>query len=148
MRQELDDLLCQRYPDIFRDRHADRAETGMCWGFTCGDGWFDIIDELCAEITRQVNAGTMPPVVAAQVKSKAGYLRFYIRGHFRRVENPQAHRLIALAQQKAERTCEECDQPGGRPDEVEGLTVLCAVCATTVRDGAAMTRFGSDKTDE
>lgn len=108
MRQELDDLLCHRYPDIFRDRHGDKAETSMCWGFCCGDGWFSIIDDLCAEISLQVRAGKMPPVVATQVKEKSGGLRFYIRSHFKRDENPQAHRLIALAQKKAERTCEEC----------------------------------------
>ncbi|ABD70763.1 hypothetical protein Rfer_3053 [Rhodoferax ferrireducens T118] len=111
MRRELDDLLCQHYPDIFRDRHGDRAETGMCWGFGCGDGWFDIIDGLCAEITSQVKAGAMPPVVASQVKEKSGYLRFYIRGHFNRDNNREAHRLIDLAQQKAERICQECEKP-------------------------------------
>ena len=111
MRQELDDFLCHRYPDIFRDRHGDKAETSMCWGFCCGDGWFPIIDDLCAEISHQVKAGTMPPVVATQVKEKSGYLRFYIRGHFKRDENPEAHRLIDLAQKKAELICEECGSP-------------------------------------
>lgn len=137
MRQELDDLLCQRYPDIFRDRHADMAETGMCWGFSCGDGWFGIIDELCAEITRQVKAGAMPPVVASRVKSKTGYLRFHIRGHFRPEENPQALRLIDLAQQSAERTCEECGMPGERPDEAGYGTVLCPACAARQRQKIA-----------
>lgn len=108
MRQELDDLLCRRYPDIFRDRHGDRAETSMCWGFCCGDGWFALIDELCAEISHQVKAGKMPPVVATQVKQKSGYLRFYIRDHFNSDINPEALQLIDLAQKKAELTCEEC----------------------------------------
>lgn len=100
MRQELNDPLCQRYPDM--------SETGMGWGFGCGDGWFDIIDGLCAEITNQVKAGTMPPVIASQVKEKYGYLRLYIRGHFNRDNSREAHRLIDLAQQKAERICQEC----------------------------------------
>ena len=101
MRQELDDLLCQRYPDIFRDRHADMAETGMCWGFGCGDRRFNIIDGLCVEFTSQVKAGTIPSEIASRVKEKAGHLRFYIRGHFNRDNNREAHRLIDLAQQKA-----------------------------------------------
>ncbi len=49
MRQELNAHLCQRYPDVFRDRHGEKTKTRMCWGFGCGDGWFDIIDGLCAE---------------------------------------------------------------------------------------------------
>jgi hypothetical protein len=41
MRKELDDLLCQRYPLIFSERNMSMKETCMCWGFSCGDGWFD-----------------------------------------------------------------------------------------------------------
>lgn len=47
MKKELDELLCQRYPKIFRDRHADMRTTAMCWGFDIGDGWFNIIDKMC-----------------------------------------------------------------------------------------------------
>lgn len=141
MRQELDDLLCQRYPDIFRDQQDDRAETGMWCGFTCGDGWFGIINDLCAEITSQVKAGTMPPVVASQVKEKSGYLRFYIRDHFNRELNPQAHRLIDLAQQKAERTCEQCGAPV-EMTETQRWSSTCTVCpACTATDSPGEKQF-------
>ena len=132
MNQELDTLLSHRYPDIFRDRHGDPAETGMCWGFQCGDGWFDIIDGLCVEITGQVKAGTMPPVVVTQVKEKSGYLRLYIRDHFNRDANPKAHRLIELAQQLAERTCQQCGRPVKLSDG-QRSAAICPACATEAR---------------
>lgn len=47
MKKELDELLCNRYPKIFRDRHGDMRITAMCWGFDIGDGWFNIIDKMC-----------------------------------------------------------------------------------------------------
>jgi hypothetical protein len=47
MKKELDELLCKRYPKIFRDRHAPMTETCMCWGFDINDGWFNIIDKMC-----------------------------------------------------------------------------------------------------
>ena len=47
MKKELDELLCKRYPKIFRDRHAPMTQTAMCWGFDIGDGWFNIIDRMC-----------------------------------------------------------------------------------------------------
>ena len=47
MKQELDKLFSHRCPDIFRDHHRDPAGIGMCFGFECGDGGFDIIDDLC-----------------------------------------------------------------------------------------------------
>lgn len=78
MRADIDQFLCQRYPEIFRDRHGDPADTAMCWGFEFGDGWFTLLENLCAAITRKVGAGTMPPVVATQVKEQSGYLRFRI----------------------------------------------------------------------
>jgi hypothetical protein len=50
MREELDQLLCEKYPKIFRDRNAPMEQTCMYWGFSCDDGWFNIIDRLCANI--------------------------------------------------------------------------------------------------
>lgn len=103
MRQDLDDLLCQRYPDIFADRHADPATSGMCWGFCCDDGWFDLIDGLCAAITAQVASGISPPVVARQVKEKIGRLRFHFRGG-----NEETRYLVQNAGDRSEGICETC----------------------------------------
>lgn len=120
MRQELDDLVCQRYPEIFRDRHADQTVTSMYWGFTCGDGWFGIIDDLCAQITSRVNTGQVPQVVATQVKSKMGCLRFGFVGQFDPEFNPLVRQLINLAASKSEQTCEACGAPNAawKPDAV------------------------------
>lgn len=54
MRKELDEELCRKYPRIFRDRHGDMRTTAMCWGFDCGDGWYNIIDILCEAIDSHV----------------------------------------------------------------------------------------------
>lgn len=50
MKQQLDDLLCRRYPSILVNRDKHRTETCMCWGFECGDGWFNILDRLLHNI--------------------------------------------------------------------------------------------------
>jgi len=55
MRKELDELLCKKYPEIFVNRNAPMTETAMCWGFDCGDGWYNIIDRLCANIKAHVD---------------------------------------------------------------------------------------------
>lgn len=47
MREELDLKLVEKYPLIFKDRHAPMNQTAMCWGFSHGDGWYNIIDTLC-----------------------------------------------------------------------------------------------------
>ena len=55
MKQELDEYLCKVYPKMMVNRNKDMKETCMCWGFEVGDGWFNIIDALCANIKAHVN---------------------------------------------------------------------------------------------
>lgn len=50
MKKELDEKLCAKYPEIFKDRFGDMRKTAMCWGFDVGDGWYNIIDALCASL--------------------------------------------------------------------------------------------------
>ena len=50
MKQELDKLLCKDYPKLFVNRNADMQTTCMCWGFECGDGWYNILHQLCESI--------------------------------------------------------------------------------------------------
>lgn len=46
MREELDKQLVAKYPLLYRNRYAPMTETAMCWGFSHGDGWYNIIDSL------------------------------------------------------------------------------------------------------
>jgi len=55
MREELDAKLVEKYPLIFKNRYASMQETAMCWGFSCGDGWYNIIDVLCGLLYSKYN---------------------------------------------------------------------------------------------
>lgn len=55
MSPELDQQLCEKYPKIFADRNKSIRESCMAWGFDIGDGWFNIIDTLCANIQNHIN---------------------------------------------------------------------------------------------
>jgi hypothetical protein len=46
MREELDKQLVEKYPLLYRNRYAPMTETAMCWGFSHGDGWYNIINAL------------------------------------------------------------------------------------------------------
>ena len=65
MRKDLDNLLCQRYPLIFADRSRSIKESCMGWGFSCGDGWFDLIDSLCERLQFWTDHNHAPQIVAA-----------------------------------------------------------------------------------
>lgn len=118
MRQELDELLCAKYPKIFANRHGDMKETAMCWGFECGDGWFNIIDQLCSNIQHHIDWAQQQKekygrgegcsqVVSVQVKEKFGTLRFYTNGG-----DEQIYGMIRMAESMSAVTCEDCGAPG------------------------------------
>lgn len=110
MRKELDDLLCERYPKIFSQRHADMKTTAMCWGFECGDGWFDLIDYLCQTIQWHIDENAKPGTsqfVCSQVKEKFGSLRFYGSGGDERISS-----FIQFAEGYSGRICETCGNTG------------------------------------
>jgi hypothetical protein len=55
MKQELDKLLCEKYPKMMVNRNKDMQETAMCWGFDCGNGWFNILDQLMGNIQHHID---------------------------------------------------------------------------------------------
>lgn len=112
MKQELDQMLCERYPKIFANRHKPMNETAMCWGFEHGDGWFNIIDQLCRNIQNHIDWQTkqghqVPQVVADQVKEKFGTLRFYYSGGDDVIDG-----MIRMAEAMSGVTCDVCGAPG------------------------------------
>lgn len=107
MNIELDTKLCNDFPVMFANRYSDPRTTAMCWGFECGDGWYDLLYNLCNKIMTYCNAtGARVPVVS-QVKEKYGTLRFYIDGGDDYIWN-----LILEAERTSSKTCEECGLPG------------------------------------
>ena len=133
MQKELDDQLCKKYPKLFVERNLPMSQTAMCWGFSCGDGWFNIIDRLCANIQSHIdwknkNEEVVPQVVVKQVKEKFGTLRFYYNGG-----DEYVHGLVAMAESMSGVTCESCGSAGklhGVSDK--GITgwmhTICEVC--------------------
>ena len=107
MKQELDDLLSQRYPLTFAERNLSMQESCMYRGFSCDDGWFALIDALCERLQFWSDNNRAPQVVAVQVKEKFGGLRFYRRG-----ADTEQRGMIIMAQAMLLRICEQCGKPG------------------------------------
>jgi len=55
MKQELDEYLCKVYPKMMVNRNLHMTETCMCWGFECGDGWFQILNQLMGNIQHHID---------------------------------------------------------------------------------------------
>lgn len=126
MRKENDELLCQRYPEIFIERHLPVTKSCMGRGFECGDGWFNIIDAFCARVKWDVDQGYMPPVVVRQVKEKFGTLRIYYTGG-----NELTAGLKEMAEAISECTCEACGYPAQQSNDSRWVMTLCQACQPT-----------------
>jgi hypothetical protein len=119
MKQELDQLLCERYPKMMVNRDKSMMETCMCWGFECGDGWFTILDQLMSNIQHHIDWNNknfekgykqykqVPQVTLDQVKEKFGTLRFYYQGG-----DDEISGMVRMAESMSAVTCEQCGNPG------------------------------------
>ena len=101
------------------------TQTCMCWGIDCGDGWYWLIDRLCAAIQGYVDGknGEVSQVEAAQVKEKFGTLRFYVDGADEHVRS-----WIQYTEYLSAHICEECGHTEGAEANTEGGRTHCPWC--------------------
>ena len=131
MKQELDKLLCEKYPKMMVNRDKSMMETCMCWGFECGDGWFTILDQLMSNIQHHIDWNNknfekgykqykqVPQVTLDQVKEKFGTLRFYYQGG-----DDEISGMVRMAESMSAVTCEQCGNPGTTGGQ-GWITTLC-----------------------
>ena len=110
MTPEKDAELVAKYPLIFAEHYKGR------FGFECGDGWFNIIDNLCELLMIDE---TLTPR-ATQVKEKFGTLRFYVDQ-----ATDYQYELIDRAGDLSAVTCEVCGQPGTLDTSCSWIKTLC-----------------------
>lgn len=127
MRQELDALLCEKYPKMMVNRNKGVMETCMCWGFECGDGWFTLLDQLMGNIQHHIDwknrtEEIVPQVTLDQVKEKFGTLRFYYTGG-----DDYIRGLVSMAESMSGVICEGCGNPGERKGG-GWIRTICTPC--------------------
>ena len=131
MKAELQDKLYSAYPNIFVQKDLDMTQTAMCWGISCGDGWYDLIDELCGNIQNRVdNFNRNKPeedhmvCQATQVKEKFGGLCFYTYGGDEYIDG-----MISFAESMSYHICTECGQRSEKNESNRGwIYTLCTSC--------------------
>lgn len=106
MSPNLEKKLYKKYPELFKGRNKPITESLMSFGFENDDGWYQLIDQLCADICEHCKKTerTIPEVI--QVKEKFGGLRFYIDS-----ADDQIYDLIQEAEEKSNSICELCGKP-------------------------------------
>ena len=135
---KLQKKLFRKYPEIFQDRRKPGSETRMCDGICCGDGWFELIDD----ISRQLSFLTKYfkcRITLFQVKEKFAGLRYYINrpeGKWPRSikDRNTLEKIIYTIKSDGERKswyiCEECGKSKNPPPKRLGnwLYAMCDDC--------------------
>ena len=75
MKQELDEYLCKVFPKMMVNRNKNMKETCMCWGFECGDGWFQILNQLMGNIQHHIDWKVRQREVAIKFNTMAEQLK-------------------------------------------------------------------------
>ena len=111
--------LYKDFPKLYKQHKLLPSQTCMCWGFDCGDGWFDLIYNLSKAISE-----LEPNVQAVQVKEKFGGLRFYTDG-----TSEQVYKLINKIEAESYKICEECGTKENVSQNQKGwIKTLCNKC--------------------
>ena len=124
MTPQLDSKLIEKYPKILSKL-----------GYTeCSDGWYDVIDVLCNQIQsyidHKVKYSEMSDedkealqVVAVQVKTKFGGLRFYSNGG-----DDITDGMIRMAEGISYRVCEYCAAKASKKNNLGWIHTACQSC--------------------
>jgi hypothetical protein len=102
---------------------TDLREGLMAFGFECGDGWLEILEDLFEKIDIEITKNPVKDFRVFQVKEKFGGLRVYTNFIVDEVE-----RLIKEAEKEAAKTCENCGKSGKNRDIYGWLSTLCEDC--------------------
>lgn len=123
MKSELQNILYEKYPQLFVNKDKTPMQSPMCFGIETGEGWYEILSSLCWMIKQHEDGiiwqtewkqKTDPeyqsdyfPVKFDQIKEKYGGLRVYFSGGDQYVEG-----LVSMAEAMSYHICDVCGNKG------------------------------------
>ena len=154
MNKELEKKLSDKFPFMKKGKSLiEQHNAGFiddlysAFGLECGDGWYDLIYELCTEIQKAIDESRLPVNVEInQVKEKYGGLRFYYSLNFkenglgsidankRKELSEKIFKLTNIYEDKSYGVCELCGKPGKLREDLDWMQTLCEECYSKVKD--------------
>jgi hypothetical protein len=101
LNQKLTEQLYHAFPHLYRGRLKSRYESSMCWGFECGDGWYQVIYDLSQSLSDYLEEHPELDFEVMQVKSKLGTFHFHIN-----YRDSTTARMVEQARARASNICE------------------------------------------
>ena len=124
MDKELEDKIIAIAPHMFvYEGSTDMTKSLMCFGFDCGNGWYEIFREL---FTKLEAIDTEKQIRVVQIKEKYGSLRVYLGSYF----TDEIDKLIREAEIASSKTCEVCGKEAATMTFDHWCSTLCQTCRT------------------
>jgi len=116
-----ENTLYDKYPEFLKRKCLGPESSCMHWGICVGDGWYDIVDELCSEISK------IKGVYAEQIKEKFGELRLYLFFDDNEFtgNKMEIHDIVKRYEIKSSKTCEITGKPGTKQKVNGWIKTLC-----------------------
>ena len=132
MKEELERQLVDEYPDLYEayDWDADERDGPVppltAYGFSVGDGWYELLKSLSEHLTRRD-----VDIEVHQVKEKFGGLRFY-HGGVQAEEERDSYMAMGAVQQAEEMSFHVCEECGASAELQQSgwFRTLCDECWT------------------
>lgn len=122
--------LYQSFPTIYRERLMTLTQSEMPRGFQCGNGWYEIICGVSAnlEVIARKQDDDDNKIAVAEVRAAGNNLIFRLNNNS--LPHPAVEKFISSAQQRCQYTCEICGYSPAflRNDEVVKNKVCCDRC--------------------
>lgn len=156
MREELEKKLAETFSFMQINETLEEQKAGgeiydlySAFGCDCDDGWYELLYDLCTEITEVYKKYDQPAdIVIDQIKEKYGTLRFYYhyKGsedvptavdypggviRFTPIGNELRHEIAQIVmkyEKKSAAVCEKCGKPGTLRDDLQWIHTLCDDC--------------------
>jgi len=114
------DQLKKEFPEFFA---YDSGKSTLLFGIECGEGWYDILYDLCVEL-RNMKAD----LKMVQIKEKFGALRVYTDS-----KSLAVYDLIRAAEDRSRTICEVCGASGTSCSRADYIMVRCKKHAKQTR---------------
>lgn len=127
MKQELEEKIMKDFPWFEARNVWTNEKCGFPMPCSCGDGWFDLIYNICKELQEYYKSigANINELRILQIKEKWGTLSFYIGNYY-----GEANKIIEKYKKISEITCECCGAEGTIKHRGSWLRTLCNKCGT------------------
>lgn len=123
MSPELEANLVNKYPTLFKDINRPPTESLICFGCSCGDGWYDLLDRTFKKI---IDNDPAREIVLMQVKEKFGELRIYL--YCPTGIQSKIYEILGKAELESRTICENCGSIENIKSNGSWIKYLCKDC--------------------